>query len=128
MEKEEYVQKLSFLQEEIGKLEEQINLINQQLNELETLNFGLEKFKKFKEEKEVLASLGKGIFFSAEIKDNHLLVNVGSGIILKKSPEETAEIIKKQALKLEEMRKSLVSEIEKINEVMRDLIKRYETE
>jgi len=122
MTKEEYLFKLSLLQQEANKLEEQIQLINQQVSELEILKMSLEKIDKI-EEKEILASLGKGIFIKAEKKENELFVNIGEGVVVKKTSKETCDIIDKQIKQLEEIKINLLSEIEKINFQLQELVK-----
>lgn len=119
MVKEDYLLRLSILEQEARKLQEQIQIINQQISELEILNSSLNNLEN---EKEILANLGKGIFVKSKIKEKELFVNVGSGIILKKTPEETGKIIKKQIVQLEEIKKNLFNGIEQINRELQDLI------
>ena len=121
MAKEDYLIRLSMLEQEGRKLEEQLQLINQQLQEFQVLNLSLEKLNKT-EEKEILAGLGRGIYFKTELKDKKLFVNVGDNIILKKSPEETIEIINKQIRQLEGMKEKLLIEIENINHQLQELV------
>jgi len=121
MAKEELLFRLSMLEQEAKKLQEQIELINQQQEEFEILKGSLKKIDSSKE-KEFLASLGKGIFIKSEIKDKKLFVNVGEGIVVKKKPEEAIEIIDKQIKELNKLRVSLMEQLENLNSEMRKLV------
>lgn len=102
------------LQEEGKRIEEQISLVNGQLLEFEQLLDGLERIEKDKNG-EILAGLGKGIYVKSEIKEKELFVNIGNGVVLKKSNSETRKIIEKQIVQLDEVKQHLLNEIEKIN-------------
>lgn len=114
---EEYIYKFSMMQQEAEKIEEQINAVNQQMQELEKIKTSVENL-----ENEVLAPLGRGIFFKAEKKEDSLYVNVGENIVVKKSRKDTSELIQQQMMKLAEMKNILLSEIEKINLEMQEII------
>jgi len=121
MAKEDYLIKLSMIQQQAEKLQEQVQIVNQQIAEFEILNSSLDKIEKSKE-KEILANLGKGIFIKSEIKDKELFVNVGQGIVVKKRAEETIHIINKQVRELEELKANLLGEIEQINFQLQELL------
>ena len=123
MAKENYLLKLSILEQEANKIQEQMQLINQQILELESLKTGLEKLNlEDKKKNEILAPLGKGIFVKSEIKESDLFVNLGSGIILKKKPKETSEIIEKQVKELENLKIILSDNIAQINFQLQNLV------
>lgn len=112
MANEELIMKLSVLQQEAGKIEEQIQLVNQQIQEFENLN---ESLNKFENGKEMLAGLGKGVYFKCRTEDDKLLVNIGENVILKKTGKETVDIVNKQIINLERFKENLLGQIEKIN-------------
>lgn len=112
MTNEELIMKLSVLQQEAGKIEEQIQLVNQQIQEFEGLKSSLEKFENGQE---MLAGLGKGVYFKCKTEDDKLLVNIGENVVLRKTRKETAKIIDKQILNLEKFKENLLNQIEKIN-------------
>ena len=121
MAKEDYLIKLSMMEQEAEKLREQINLIEQQILEFNILAESLQKIENSKS-KEILSNLGKGVFLKTEIKDSELFVNIGSNVVLKKKPKEAIEIINKQITQLEEMRKIMLNDIEKMNENLQNLV------
>lgn len=121
MGKEEYLYRLSLLQEEANKLEEQINIVNQQINEFEILKLSLEKID---EGREILAGLGKGVFVKSETKEKELFVNVGCGIVVKKNIQDTGEIVDKQIKQMFQLKVNLLHQIEQINIELQNLVER----
>ncbi len=119
IEKEEFLLKLSSLEEEANKTQEQISLVNQNIQDFEILKTSI---KNIEGNKDILTSLGKGVFIKTEIKEKELFVNVGAGVVLKKSPSETFSIIEKQIKNLKEVKEELIKEIEKINKNLLVLI------
>ncbi|MBU1136603.1 MAG: prefoldin subunit alpha [Nanoarchaeota archaeon] len=113
MTKEEYIFQFNMLQKEAEKMQEQLQIINQQIAEFEILKLSLEKIENHKEE--MLSSLGKGIFIKTKPLEKELFVNIGNGIVLKKTTKDTEKIIEKQVKQLEDIKQSLLTEIEKIN-------------
>ena len=110
MANEEYMMQLSMIQEEARKLEEQLNIINQQVKEFDLLKESLTNIEKVKSEK-VLTSLGKGVFVESKIESKELLVNIGNNVVLKRSTKETKDIIDKQIGELEKIRIQIESAI-----------------
>ena len=121
MAKEEYIFKLSLMQQEAEKMQEQLQIVNQQIQEFEVLKLSLNNLEKEKE-KEFLASLGRGIFIKGEIKDKELFVNVGNGVVVRKKPEENCNIIDKQVRELAELKRNLLLELEKVNFQLQELL------
>jgi prefoldin, archaeal alpha subunit/eukaryotic subunit 5 len=115
------------IEQESNKMQEQMQAIKSQIEELEVLRLSLERIDQMKE-KEILANLGSGIFIKSEIKDKELFVNIGNGIVIKKMPEETIKIINKQIDRLDELKVLILSEIEKLNSQLRDLIEEAQKE
>ena len=121
MAKQDYLIKLSVLQEEARRMQEQVQLVNQETADLEIVKTGVDKLGEEKSE-EILAPVGKGIFIKSKPLEKELFVNVGKGIVLKKTPKEAVKIIDKQIKQLQELKQVLVDEIEKINIQLQDLI------
>jgi len=108
----EALMKLSMLEKQAGKIQEKMEVINQEILEFEKIKGSLDELKG---KKEILANLGRGIFVNCEIKDKEMLVNIGSNVVLKKSIDETKKIIDKQISELERIKDNLEKEIEKIS-------------
>ena len=110
-----------------NQLEEQFNLISQQVNELEDFGVHLSELDS-SNENEILASLGKGVYIPSTIKEKELYVNVGSGIFVKKKPGEAKKVVEGQLKELAKAREELAERIEGLNEEMRELMQKLETE
>jgi len=112
--------RLSMLQQEAGKFEEQVQIVNQQISELEILKTGLENIEKAGDE--ILAPIGKGIYIKSKPLEKELFVNVGNGIVLKKKPADARALIDKQVGELNKLKSQLLGEIEQINAELQDLV------
>ena len=118
---EELLMKLSMLEQQANEQAEQIQAIDNQISELESLKLSLSKMEKSKG-KEMLAPLGRGIFIKTEVKEEKLFVNVGSKTLVKKTPKETAEIIDNQIKEMGRVKAHLLGNIEQINQSLSGLI------
>ena len=108
---------------EVKEIEESLNIIEQQLRELEEFKIGLKNIEENKNN-EILASLGKGVFIKSEIKDKKLFVDVGSGIIIRKTPKATIETVEDQINKLSEIRSELAMRMNSAKMEFNELIKK----
>jgi len=94
------------------ELEENLQLIEMQIEELTAFNNSLEFLMKSKD-KEMLSSIGKMVYIKTAIEDKkRLFIDVGAGVVVKKTPEETIEIVKEQILRLQEARVQISSQLE----------------
>jgi prefoldin alpha subunit len=111
---QELMMKLEMTHRQSQEIEEKAGIIDKQINELKVFEQSLIGLKDT-EEKEMLASLGKGVFVKSDIKDKELFVEVGAGYLVKKSPEETATVLNGQVARLGEMKMQLEMELERVN-------------
>lgn len=118
--KQEYLMKLGMFQQEAERLSKENEAISKQVLELSELKINLTEFLNSKS-KESLISFGRGIYTKAELKDKELYVNIGSGIVVKKSVEDTIRVINEQIIRLEEMKNSLLKEMENLNTMVQEL-------
>jgi len=94
------------------ELEENLQLIEMQIEELGAFNKSL-KFIAESKDKEMLSSIGKRVYIKTAIEDKKkLFIDVGAGVVVKKTPEETIEIVKEQILRLQEARLQISSQLE----------------
>jgi len=108
---QELMMRASLIERHLHELNDKIDYVAQQILELEEFKNNL-KFLKDAKGKDVLATLGKGIYLKSSCQDNNFFVNVGAGIVLKKTPEETAEIMDSQIKNLHEAKTSLLASLE----------------
>jgi len=120
-ESQELMMKASLIEKHLQELNERIDYISQQISELEEFKNNL-KFLKDAKNKEMLAPLGKGIYLKSLCQDDSFFVNVGAGIVVKKTPEETAEIMISQIKNLHEAKTSLLPSLEVYQRLMGQVV------
>src|SRR3989344_6886921 len=108
---QETMLKASFLERQTQELEQYLEFIDSQINELELFKENLAVLSK-SEEKEILSSLGKGVFLKGNMTEKKLFVEVGSGVVLRKTPKETQETISLQVKRLKELRIQGLSQLD----------------
>jgi|TARA_B100002003_G_C13652637_1_gene331942 prefoldin alpha subunit len=98
MDQQQIIQ-IQMFEQEAQQLNQQLQLIEQNVSEMQDLELSLDEIEK-KENNEILANLGKGIYIPVEIKDKKLIVEVGNKNFIKKTIPEAKEIIREQLVKL----------------------------
>jgi len=117
---EEYLMKISLLEQEAKQAQEKLEAVKEQASDFEALKLSLERIDQ-NAGGEFLASLGKGIFVKSELKDKELFVNIGNGIIVKKNIKETLDIIDKQLATMQEIKKEVLGVIQQVNEKLQEV-------
>jgi prefoldin alpha subunit len=117
---QELIFKFNLYEQQIQQLQQQLQAVEQAIVEASSLNFGLDDLKESKD-KEILASIGKGMFIKSKIISDDLIVDIGGKNFVKKSIPKTQELIKEQIEKLERIKKELENQLEKISEELTQL-------
>ncbi len=112
---EEILQRAVMLQQQSQEAEKQLAFVDEQIGELEAFSKNLDFMDK-SQEKEVLASLGKGVFVKSDIKDKKLFVDVGAGVLVRKTASEAREVIEGQLKKFMEARVQVAGQLEALRE------------
>jgi len=115
--------KFGMLEQQIMAIQQQLQAVEQALMDITSLNLGLDEIKK---DKEILAPIGRGIFTKAKLISEDLTVDVGGKNYVKKSIPDTKKLIQEQIKKLEEVKKSLNLELEKINEEITNVMLQHQ--
>ena len=118
---QELLYRLSVFEQHIKQLHQQLQLIEKNILDLNSLDFGIDEIKG-SVGREILGQLGRGIFVKANIISEDLIVDVGNKNFVKKSISDTKKIIKEQIEKLHEIEKELKDKLEEINEEMTELV------
>ncbi len=118
---QELTQKFMMFEQQIRLVQEQLQAVEQAIIDINTLNFDLDELNG-SVDKEIFASIGKGIYAKAKLISEELIVDVGGKNFVKKSIPETKKILMDQSKKLEGIKQDLNGEMEKINE---DLTKAF---
>lgn len=118
---QEMIFKLQMFEQQMQQIQQQLQAVEGGIVEMSGLKLDLEEIKESKE-KEILASVGRGIFVKAKITSEDLLVDIGDKNIVKKSVTETQEIIGKQIKKLEDVKEELYKNMEELQKEFSKLI------
>jgi prefoldin alpha subunit len=121
MSKEEILFKLSLIEQRSQEIKQQIEAVDNQVSELENLKSCFKNIEKSKN-KEMLANLGRGVFIKTKIDDEKLFVNVGSKIVVRKTPEEASKIIDGQIKEMNELKEEFVHNLEHLNSELAELV------
>ncbi len=110
------------LNNQIRQFSNQLSALDQQIQELKIIENGLIELKKNKEGSSLLIPIGSGVFVEGELKNNKdVLLNVGTGIVVKKSFDEMREILTKQILETESVMQQLEMEAMQMTGKMKEL-------
>ena len=112
---QELTQKFMMFEQQIRFVQEQLQAVEQAIVDINTLNMDLDELNG-SVDKEVFASIGKGIYAKAKLISEELIVDVGGKNFVKKSIPETKRLLEEQSKKLESIKEDLNAEAEKINE------------
>ena len=99
------------LQEKSEETELGLVFVEEQIRELELFQENLKLFEQG-DKKEILASIGRGVSIPAQITDTTLFVEVGAGVVLRKTPAETRTIIREQLTKFDSVRAQLQQQLQ----------------
>lgn len=114
-EQQELFFKLSMFEQQIQNIQQQLQAVEKAILNMNTLILDLEELKG-SEGKEILSSIGRGIFAKTKLISEELIVDIGGKHLIKRNIPETQEIIKEQIKKLEEARHDLNNALKGLNE------------
>ena len=118
----ELILKANFLHNESEELKNNLNIISQQVEELIQFDQNISSLKDVKN-KELISSIGKGVFVKTSMQEKEFFVEVGSGIVVKKTLEETKKAISAQIKKLNDVKVHLSEQVAVYEITLQDLIK-----
>ena len=124
---QQQIMQMQMFEQEAQQLNQQLQLIEQNISEMQDLELSLDEIDK-KENNEILANLGKGIYIPVEIKDKKLIVEVGNKNFVKKTISETKDIIKEQLIKLVGAKSQISERLESLQSEIETLMKNFEKE
>ena len=126
----ELLQKAQYLEQRSKEAEATLQFINEQASELENFKNALEDFGKIdeKKEKQVLAQIGNKVYAKTELKDKELFVDVGVGVIVKKSPSQTKETVETQLQTLNQAKTQVTAQLEEYTKALLNLMAEIQKE
>ncbi|MBR9676446.1 prefoldin subunit alpha [Candidatus Woesearchaeota archaeon] len=100
------------INERVSQVEEQLIKVESQIQEFQRIINDLDEYSKISEDSELLAPIANGIFVKAKkLENNSFFVNIGGGVVAKKSLSSTKELMTTQLTSLEEYREELFSSL-----------------
>lgn len=101
--------------ERIKQLQQQMQTVEQQMVDMLATIQSIDEFSLLADSSEVLVPINNGIFAKAKLKkEDKLLINVGASVVIDKTPEQTKELIERQKMQLEEIRKKIIDMLKKL--------------
>ncbi|MAG11108.1 prefoldin subunit alpha [Candidatus Pacearchaeota archaeon] len=119
--------KLSMFEQQMQQIQQQIRAVEQAINEMTNLNFGLDELVG-KKGKEIMAPIGRGIFTKAKLISEDLVVDIGGKNFVTKNIAQTKELVDSQIKKLLEAQKDLEKNLEKIGGEFREIVEKAQEE
>jgi prefoldin alpha subunit len=118
-EMQEKVLVYQILQNQMEELSKQAALLEAKVNELGVTEAALDEIKGVKEGSETLVPLGAGVYGHGRlVEKDKVMVDVGAGIVAKKTINETLSVVRGRMEETEAVGKKLQGEIDKITEYM----------
>lgn len=118
---QEMMQKLQMYDQHMQQLKKQFQAVEQGIKEVTQISSGLEELKG-SEGKEILAPIGRGIYAKVKLISEDLIVDIGEGNMIKKSIDDTKNIISEQVEKLEDVKKDLNSNMGQIQQELQKML------
>jgi len=112
---QKYMQ-LQMLDQHLKQIRQQLEAVQSQMADVQTVLFALDDVSKAKIGSEILVPLSSGIFVKAELKENRSLnVNVGSNTVVEKSVQDTKALLDRQVIDLSKLNEDLIAQFTKIS-------------
>ncbi len=113
---------LQMLDSQARMVAEQLERVDSGIMEIQYLRNSLDELKASKEGSEILAPLSNGVFVKTKLeKNNKLLVNVGSGVVVEKNIEETKSLLDERISEMNGMKDNLMNQMRKIEKRLIEL-------
>jgi len=113
---------LQLLDAQIKELEKELTALEVQNKNILNLKESLSSLEKSKENSGGFSAIGAGIYTESDIKDTkNVLVNVGAGVLVKKTISETSQLLNKQVKQSDEITKRLAANMQTLSEKAAEL-------
>ncbi len=121
---EELIQRKYIELQQMGKQikqgQQQLDALDEQLDGMARLLDDLDGLKDSENGSEMLSAIGDGLFVKASLKDNNrLIVNVGAGVAVERTVDETKEMITGKLGQAHKHREAMLEELQAMVEQAR---------
>ena len=125
--KQELYLELKALDEEVKKLNTQLENVDEQLDELNSSKEIINKFIELKKDDELRVPITSVIYVKAQLLDTQkLMINVGSGITVERTPKDVTKILDSQVQELGKYRENIVVQMRTIIDRIEVIQKEFE--
>jgi prefoldin alpha subunit len=123
---QELLFRASMIERQMQELQQNINFLESEINELNLFHKNISSFKNLNKT-ESFSSLGKGIHVKTTLSSKDLFVEVGSGVLVKKTAEETQEIIENQLKKMNETKNHFLQRFQDNHQELAKIVEEIES-
>lgn len=110
---------LNALDSRLRELEQTLILLERQIAELQVCQFSLDELEHIKEDTEMMAPLGSGIFIKAKLADKkEVLLDVGAKAFCEKNIDEAKKVLKQKLDKATDVHARLSNEMRNLAQNM----------
>lgn len=99
------------LQGQLEELRKQAITLQTKFIEVESTKIAIQDITKLKEANELLIPIGSGIYTTGRALKGNMLVDVGAGILLTKSPEEAEKVLEEKSGEIDGLNNKLQEEM-----------------
>ena len=118
---QELLLKAQFLQGQAQEIEQSLEIIIREIESLEKMHKDVDFLDK-SSEKSAISTLGKGLHLKTNIESRELFVEVGAGVVVKKSPEQAKKVIEDQIKKLTEAKVHMSGKLDIYHKTLESVI------
>ncbi len=119
--------RVQFLQKQAEELEQNLEIVERELIDLKGLDTNLDFLTK-SNDKSSISAIGKGLHIKTNIESKELFVEVGAGVVVKKSPEQARTIINNQIRKLTEAKIQMLGKLDIYHKTIESVVQEIEQE
>jgi len=113
---------LRILNVQAQTIAEQLDKIDSAIMEIEYLKQSIADLSSIRENNEILSPISNGIFVKAKIGNaKKLLINVGNGVVVEKTSEETKSLLDERIDEISKSRENLLGQLKKIEEKLEEM-------
>lgn len=103
------------IEQQLKQMQEQLVKFEEQIEEISNISAQLGELKETKPSTETLVPVANGIFMKGRILDpDELVVNVGAGVAVKKTVDETKQLLDEQAKEIMNYRVQVAAQVDQM--------------
>jgi prefoldin alpha subunit len=120
-----YASMIEYYKNQLSAIEQQFSFLQATINDYAQAKITIEKMKESSNDAEILIPIGGGTFAFGTTKDtSKILTDIGSGIVVEKTPDEAISVIDKRIETLQTNQESLTNLSQQINSQMEEISKK----